>query len=95
MRLLTRFIFAAALALAAPATLAQTTRTVTLDVQNMTCAGCAIAVRTALKRVEGVVEAKVDLDANAATVKFDPSKASVDALTRATAAVGFPSKARD
>jgi mercuric ion binding protein len=94
MRLVT-FLFASAIAFAASAPLAQSGRTVRLEVQNMTCAGCAIAVRTALGRLQGVTETKIDMDARTATVTFDPSKTTVDALTKATGAVGFPSKERD
>lgn len=81
--------------LATSASLAQSVKSVTLDVQNMTCAGCAIAVKSALKRVEGVMDAKVDMRTNTATVTFDASKTAAEALTRATAAVGFPSKLRN
>lgn len=35
------------------------TKTVTLKVEGMTCDACAISVKTALKGVEGVKEAKV------------------------------------
>lgn len=78
---------------AEPATLAaQSLETVTLDVQNMSCPACPIAVRTALRRVPGVVDAKVDFDSRTAVVTFDPAKANVEALTKATAEVGFPSR---
>lgn len=81
--------------LATSAALAQAVKSVTLEVQNMTCSGCAIAVKTALKRVEGVIDAKVDLSANTATVTFDASKTGPEALVRATGAVGFPSTPRN
>jgi len=79
---------------AEPATLAdaQALETVTLEVQNMVCSACPIAVRTALKRVPGVVDAKVDLESKTAVVRFAPAKTNVEALTRATADAGFPSR---
>ena len=95
MKALGAWMLAAAFSLAAGAAPAAATKTVTLAVQNMTCAGCAIAVRTALRRVDGVAETKVDLDRNTAQVSFDPDKTSVEALTRATAAVGFPSALKE
>jgi mercuric ion binding protein len=70
---------------------AQSLQSVTLDVQNMTCAACPITVRKALTKVSGVVEAKVDLDSKTAVVTFDPAKTGVEALTKATANAGFPS----
>jgi periplasmic mercuric ion binding protein len=95
MKTLSALLFAAAVSLAATQSLAAATKTVTLAVQNMTCAGCAIAVRTALRRVDGVAETKVDPDGHTARVSFDPDKTNVEALTRATAAVGFPSALKE
>lgn len=68
------------------------TKTVTLAVENMTCATCPITVRKALEKVPGVSKAKVDLDSKTATVTFDPAKAKVEDLTRATTEAGYPSK---
>lgn len=66
--------------------------TVTLAVENMTCAACPITVRKALEKVPGVAKAKVDLDARTATVTFDPAKTGVEALMKATTDAGYPSK---
>jgi len=70
---------------------AGTWQTVTLDVQNMTCAVCPITVKKALEKVPGVTDAKVDFDKKTASVSFDPDKASPAALTKATADAGYPS----
>ncbi len=69
-------------------------KTVTLDVQNMTCKFCPITVRKALKKVDGVVSAKADLDSKTATVIYDPDKTNVGALTKATANAGYPSSVK-
>jgi len=66
-------------------------QTVTLDVQNMTCAICPITVKKALERVPGVTAAKVDFDKKTASISFDPDKANLAALTKATADAGYPS----
>lgn len=66
-------------------------QTVTLDVQNMTCAVCPITVKKALERVPGVRGAKVDFDKKTASVSFDPDKANPAALTKATGDAGYPS----
>lgn len=66
-------------------------KTVTLDVQNMTCKFCPITVRKALEKVDGVASAKADFDSKTATVTFDPNKTSIGALTKATADAGYPS----
>ena len=89
--LMNRFVLLATL-VALPFTLsAGTSQTVTLDVQNMTCTVCPITVRTALEKVPGVTDAKVDFDKNTASISFDPDKASPAALTKATADAGYPS----
>ena len=72
-------------------TLAAPPQTVVLDVQNMTCPLCPITVRKALERVPGVADAKVDLDKKTATVRFDPDKATTQALVKATTDAGYPS----
>ena len=69
-------------------------QTVTLDVQNMTCAVCPITVKKALERVPGVTDAKVDFDKKTASISFDPDKANLVALTKATADAGYPSSVR-
>ena len=66
-------------------------QTVTLDVQNLTCAVCPITVKKALERVLGVTEAKVDFAKKTASISFDSDKTSPDALTKATADAGYPS----
>ena len=71
-------------ALAAP-------RTVTLDVQNMTCAVCPITVKKALEHVSVVQKVKVDYASKTATVEFDDSAVTVDQLIEATNSAGFPS----
>lgn len=67
------------------------TKTVTLEVRNMVCNMCSAAVTKALSKVPGVQTANVELAAKQAIVVFDPAKTTPEALTRATAAVGFPS----
>ncbi len=79
--------------LAGPAQAAQP-ETVTLDVEGMTCGACPITVRLALRRVPGVIDARVDFDSRTATVTYDPDKTTVQALTKATADAGYPSTVR-
>ena len=66
-------------------------RTVTLDVQNMTCAVCPITVKKALEHVSGVQQVKVDYATKTATVQFDDTVATADKLTEATKSAGYPS----
>ncbi len=83
------------LAVIAPVAGSAETRTVTLAVENMTCALCPITIRKALEKVDGVIEATASLETKTATVTFDPANTTVEALTKATANAGYPSKLKE
>lgn len=70
-------------------------RTVTFDVQKMTCATCPIAVRKAMERVDGVRQVAVSLDDTSAVVTFDPSATTATEIGQASTDVGFPATVRD
>lgn len=86
-----RKLLIAALAALPLAALAAPPKTVTLDVQNMTCPLCPITVKKSLKKVVGVSVVKVDFDKKTATVTYDADKAQPEALTKATTNAGYPS----
>lgn len=71
------------------------TRTVVLDVENMTCAMCPITVRKSLEAVSGVIQASASNDTKTATVTYDPTMTTPDALVRATSEAGYPSTLRE
>lgn len=73
---------------------AGTPESLTLNVQNMTCAACPITVKKALEQVPGVSDVKIDFEYKTATVRLDAEKANVSMLTKATADAGFPSTVR-
>ncbi len=50
------------------------TATVKLHISGMTCGSCPVTARTALKRLPGVLEAKVTLDDSLGVVTYDPRK---------------------
>lgn len=75
--------------------LAADPQTVVLDVQNMTCELCPITVKKALDKVPGVATTTIDLAKMTATVKFDPDRANVAALVKATTNAGYPSTAHN
>jgi len=83
-------ITAAGLGLAANAAAAE--RSVTLEVEGMTCASCPYMVREALLDVEGVISAEASYERERARVAYDDAVADVDDLTRAAGAIGFPSQ---
>ena len=59
------------------------------DVQGMSCAACSARVEKTLSRQPGVVQAAVNLATATATVTYDPSACTVEALQQAVEAVGF------
>jgi periplasmic mercuric ion binding protein len=67
-------------------------KTLTLSVPGMTCELCPITIRKAVSRVPGVSKVDASYDTKQAVVTFDDAKTSVEALTKATANAGFPSK---
>ena len=67
------------------------TKTITLDVPGMTCKFCPITIRKALKKVDGVTDAKAEFATKTATVTFDPAKTNVEELMKATANAGYKS----
>lgn len=83
--LIAAFVALPLVALAAPP------KTVTLDVQNMTCPVCPITVKKSLEKVSGVSDVQVDFNQKTATVIYDPDKAQPEAFAEATSNAGYPS----
>ena len=71
-------------------------RTVTLDVDNVSCATCAPIVKRTLARMPGVSRVDVAEQAGAAVaiVTFDDARVTADALTVATTNAGYPARVR-
>lgn len=60
-----------------------------LGVQGMTCASCTARVERALKKVDGVLDASVNLATERATVKYLPSSVSAGQLKAAVVGAGY------
>ena len=63
--------------------------TIELRVEGMSCDGCVSSVEKALRRLDGVIEASADLDAEQATVTIDPATIGRDTLAQAIEDAGF------
>jgi copper chaperone len=59
----------------------------TLDITGMTCGHCVAAVSRTLKAIDGVQVDDVRI--GSATVEFDASKVSADALSKAVTEEGY------
>jgi Cu+-exporting ATPase len=78
----------AAAASAGPATGSPAAK-VTIPVSGMTCAACSGRVQRALEKEPGVGDAAVNLMTRSATVRFDPSVTTPDALVRTIRNTGY------
>ena len=67
----------------------KTIETMTLPVEGMTCASCVARVEKALKRVQGVESAAVNLASERVTLSFDATRASLDQLATAVEEAGY------
>jgi len=63
--------------------------TVDVKVKGMTCGACVEKVKTSLEKVDGVTNAKVDLEKAVATVTYDDSKSGEKDLEKAVKDAGF------
>jgi len=73
---------------------AEEQQTVILQVENMTCGSCPFTVKMALKQVDGVEKVSAKYEGHGkgwAKISFDPTKANVEDLIKATTNAGFPS----
>ncbi|EGY53635.1 MerTP family mercury (Hg2+) permease, binding protein MerP [Neisseria shayeganii 871] len=64
-------------------------QTSTLNIEGMTCGGCAKSVAKILQAVPGVQQADVSYEQKQAVVTFDPAATSEQALIEAVEDGGF------
>lgn len=65
-------------------------QTVVFAVENMTCALCPVTVKRAMEGVAGVRSVQIDLQAHTATVQFDATSTTPDAIGFASTNAGYP-----
>ena len=66
-------------------------KTVKLSVPGMYCASCPFIVKSSISAVDGVLSVETILEDRTATVTFDDAITSLEAITTATANVGYES----
>lgn len=69
-------------------------KTVTLEVENMSCAVCPITVKKSLEKLPGVREVRVSYEKKSAVVIYDDTKVSPAQMAAATRDAGYPSHVR-
>ncbi len=62
---------------------------VTLDLEGMTCASCAMRIEKGLKKVPGVKDANVNLATEQAVVTYDPAQTNLEQMVQKVEAVGY------
>jgi len=62
---------------------------ITLKLQGMACASCAVAIEKAIDAVPGVVESSVNFGAEQASVQYDPAQTNLAELEQAVAQAGY------
>ena len=76
------------------AALSEKKQRVTMNVTGMTCAACPFTVKAALSKVGGVSKVDVSHEKREAVVVYDDSKTSPEALSKASANVGYPASVK-
>jgi Cu2+-exporting ATPase len=70
-------------------------RRIELAVDGITCAACMTDIERGLKRVPGIVRARVNLSSRRTSVTFRPDRLTPDDILRKMAAIGYPSQPFD
>lgn len=65
------------------------TERIDLPISGMSCASCAAAIESELKKTEGVLDASVNLGVEKASVTFDPEIAKTEDLVKAVRDTGY------
>ena len=60
-----------------------------LKIEGMHCEGCSTRLERVLNNLEGVEEAKVNLEEKQATIKFDETKTNIENIKEAISDAGF------
>jgi mercuric ion binding protein len=66
-------------------------QTATLYLPGINCPSCPYMIRSAISEVDGVKDVTVAFERRTATVVFDDTITTVEAIQKATASIGFPS----
>lgn len=90
-----KFLMIGVVSLLSHAAFAEQLQTITLDVDNMTCAVCPITVKKALQDTAGVKSAKADLATHTAQVTFDAEQVKVGALVDVVTFAGYPARLKN
>ena len=70
----------------------QASKTVVIDVEGMTCEGCAAHINETLKKLNGVVSAEADYPKKNVKVVFNPKQITLAQIKKAIVEIGYKAK---
>ncbi|HXG85386.1 MAG TPA: heavy metal-associated domain-containing protein [Pyrinomonadaceae bacterium] len=70
----------------------QANKTVVIDVEGMTCEGCAAHINETLKKLSGVVSAEADYPKKNVKVVFNPKQITLEQIKKAIDEIGYKAK---
>ena len=70
----------------------QASKTVVIDVEGMTCEGCAAHINETLKKLNGVVSAEADYPKKNVKVVFNPKQITLAQIKKAIDEIGYKAK---
>ncbi len=71
------------------------TTTTAFQVEGMTCGGCEVAVRAAVKKLDGVASVKASHKEGSAEVTYDSEKVTPKAIIAAIEKIGFQAELKE
>ncbi|WP_339253296.1 heavy-metal-associated domain-containing protein [Sporosarcina sp. FSL W8-0480] len=63
---------------------------IVLNLEPLTCPSCIKKIEGALKKLDGVVEAKVLFNSGKVRAQFDESKIDADIIAKTVSGLGYP-----
>lgn len=73
-----------------PAQEQESSQSIVLKVEHMTCAMCKFTIKKALSAINGTKKVSVNFDNKTTTVSFNPQKTNSQALVEAITNAGYP-----
>ncbi|MFU2158569.1 heavy metal translocating P-type ATPase [Caldisericum sp. AR60] len=64
-------------------------KTKTLDVKGMHCASCAVNVKKAIEKSDGIIDVNVNIATNKATIIYDPTKTKFEEVLKNVERIGY------
>ncbi len=67
-------------------------KTVVIEVEGMTCEGCAVHINETLKKLKGVVSAEANYPKKNVTVVFNPKQITLEQIKKAIDEIGYKAR---